>query len=169
MHFFNYTFTPFGIIIVLFAVIFSSPEKSDTISSLIILILQFLINYYFFKNIYQFKKPNIIRLSLVMFNIITTAIVFYFITAYWSPSWLLFTMPSAFAATFLNRKQTILIALISTASMFFVYWLRAYLLELEISTPTWTMALSNGLFIIVLSVFINNMSETIVKMRSNIR
>lgn len=169
MHFFNYTFTPFGILLILFAVLFSTPEKKDTIISITTLVVQFIVNFYLFKNIYHFKKPNRIRLFLVLFNILTTSIVFYFITAYWSPSWLLYSLPPAFGATFLNRIKTIIISVISVLSMFFIYWLRGYILDLEISLPLWTMAISNGLFIIVLSVFINNMSDVMIKLRTTAR
>lgn len=166
MHFFNYTFTPFGILLVLFAVLFSTPEKKDTIISITTLIVQFIVNFYLLKNIYHFKNPNHIRLFLILFNILTTSIVFYFITAYWSPSWLLYSLPPALGATFLNRAKTIIISFISVLSMFSVYWLRGYILGLEISMPIWTMAISNGLFIIVLAVFINNMSDVMIKLRT---
>jgi len=166
MHFFNYIFTPFGIIIVLFAIFFSNPEKNYTIASILTLAVQFIINFYVFKNIYKFKHMNAIRFWLVIFNIITTSVVFYFITAYWAPSWLLYIMPPAFASTFLNRRKTLLLSVLSALSMFFVYWLRSYLLELEISSTLWAMALCQGLFIVVISLFINNMSEMLVRMRT---
>ncbi|MCX7648031.1 MAG: hypothetical protein N2Z60_05425 [Elusimicrobiales bacterium] len=168
MHFFNYTFTPFGVITVIFAITLSSPDKTDTLIRLFTLAIQFIVNFYVFKNIYKFQKNmNATRVWLVIFNILTASVVFYFITAYWAPSWLLYAMPSSFAATFLNRKKTILISTLSVFSMFFVYWLRSLLLQLDISLQMWAMALSHGLFILTISIFINNMSETMIKMRSN--
>lgn len=167
MHFFNYTFTPFGIIIVIFAITLSSPERKDTVISLITLFIQFLTNFYIFKNIYHFKNINNTRTLLVIFNIITTSVVFYFISAYWAPSWLLYTMPSVFASTFLDRRKTILIAILSALAMYFIYWLRSLLFQAELSLTASFMALCHGLFIIILSIFINNISQTLTRIKTN--
>ncbi len=165
MHFYNYLFTPFGLILIIFALTLSSPEKKDTIVSIVTLIIQFSLNFYILKNLYTFKKPNSIRSFLVLFNIITTSIVFYHIMAYWAPSWLLYIIPPVFASTFLNRNKTLVISLFSAISMLFIYWLRSYILELSISHITLAMAICHALFIIVISLFVNSMSELITKIR----
>lgn len=170
MHYFNNIFTPFGIIILLFALFFSNPDKTTTTVTISVLIIQFITNFYFSKNIYRYiKYMSKIRVGIVIFNIITTSVIFYFITAYWAPSWLLYTMPPAFAATFMKKKPTILISAFSSISMLFIYWLRSYILELNLSTALWAMALCHALFIIVFALLINHMSELIIKMRETAR
>ncbi|MCX7641515.1 MAG: hypothetical protein N2Z20_02640 [Elusimicrobiales bacterium] len=165
MHSFNLIFTPFGLILVGFAIIFSNPEKRDIIASASTLIFQFIINYYILKNLYHFKKPMLIRKFIILFNIITTSIVFYYISSYWAPAWLLYTMPAIFGSTFLDKKNTIIFSILSSISMLSVYFIKAYILEIEISSTIFTMALSHVFFIITVSIFVNNLSETIVKMK----
>jgi len=167
MHFFNYTFTPFGIILVLFAVIFSNLPKKDTAISIITLLIQFGINHYVFKNLYHFKNPTRTRFILIFFNILTTSVVFYFITAYWATSWLLFTMPAVFGATFLDSKKTIIVSLLASFMMGFVYWFRAYIiLQSELSINYIAIIFTQVLFIIATSLFVNNISQTMVRLRT---
>lgn len=165
MHSFNLIFTPFGFVVVIFAIIFSSPEKKDIIISITTLIFQFALNFYLLKNLYHFKNPQFARKMIIILNIITTSFVFYYISSYWAPAWLLYTMPAIFGSTFLNRLQTIFFAIISSAAMFSVYLIRSIIFEIEISVTIFTMALSHALFIITVSIFVNNLSETLVKMR----
>lgn len=165
MHTFNLIFTPFGLILVSFAVIFSEPEKKDTILSIIVLVFQFITNHYIFKNIYHFPNPNLIRKLLILFNIITTSFLFYFIQSYWAPAWLLYTMPSIFGATFLTRNMTVIFSVISALSMLGVYYIKSFMLDIPLSPTIITMAFSHALFIVAVSVFVNGLSETIVKMR----
>ncbi|MGC9069936.1 MAG: hypothetical protein ACP5IO_01325 [Elusimicrobiales bacterium] len=165
MHTFNTIFTPFGIILVIFAVIFSQPEKKDTILSIATLTFQFVVNYYMSKNIYHFPKPQVLRKILVMFNIITTSVVFYLLQSYWAPVWLLYTMPSIFASTFLTTRQTILFSVISASLMLLAYYIKAFILDIELSPTIITMALCHSLFIIAVSVFVNTLCEAIVKIR----
>lgn len=165
MHSFNLTFTPFGFIIVFFAIIFSNPQKNEMITSITTLLIQFIINYYLIKNLYHFRKPHLIRKIIIIINIVTTSIVFYFVSSYWAPSWLLYTMPAIFGSTFLNKKETIFFSFLCCLAMFSIYFLRGWILDIEISTTIFTMAASHGLFIIAVSMFVNNLSETIVKMR----
>jgi len=167
VHFFNYIFTPFGIILILFAVIFSNLPQKDTIISIITLLIQFSINYYFFKNLYHFKNPPKIRFLLIFFNILTTSVLFYFITAYWASSWLLFTMPALFGATFLDFKKTLLVSIVSSFMMSFVYWFRAYIIfNSELSINFVAIIITQALFIIATALFVNNISQTMVKLRT---
>ncbi len=165
MQAFNMIFTPFGFILVIFALVFSQPQPKDTFLSIITLLIQFAINHYMFKNIYHFSKPHILRKMLVIFNILTTSIVFYSLQSYWAPVWLLYTMPPIFASTFLNQAQTIIFSLISALSMIFMYYLKATVLEIEISSTVMTMAMCHAFFIVAVSVFVNIISQAIVKMR----
>lgn len=165
MQTFNLIFTPFGIILVLFAVIFSSPSKADTLISLLTLSLQFTINHYISKNIYHFQKMYAIRKILILFNILTTSVVFYFIASWWAPAWLLYTMPAIFGATFLDTKNTLFFSLLSSISMLLVYYIRAKIFEIEISSTLLTMALCHAFFIIAVSFFVNNLWQTLIKIK----
>lgn len=166
MHLLNYFFTPFGIILVLFAIFFSEPEKNITYLSLTVLFIQFIVNFYISKNIYKFfRHMHQIRISLVLFNILTSAIIFYLTSAYWAPMWLLFIIPSATAAMFLNKLGTLIISLISSLTMLFIYYFRSLLFETQLSSQFWAMAICHALFIIFLPMFLNFMSQNLLKMR----
>lgn len=167
MHLFNYTFTPFGVILIIFAVIFSNLPVKDTLISILTLIIQFTTNYYAFKNIYHFKNPLKLRFFLIFFNILTTSIVFYFITAYWASSWLLFTMPPIFGATFLDFKKTIIVSIISSFMMSFIYWFRAYIIiQSELSINFAAIIFTQALFIIATAIFVNHISQMMIKLRN---
>lgn len=169
MHIFNYFFTPFGIVLILFAIFFSEPEKDVTYFSAGVLIIQFLVNFYISRNIYKFfRHMHQVRVSLVVFNTVTTSIIFYLLSAYWAPMWLLFVIPPAAGAMFMKRTGTILSSLFSALSMLFVYYLRSVMLEIETSPQLWAMASCQGLFIMIFSMFLNSMSEMMLKMRDSL-
>ncbi|PIS46638.1 MAG: hypothetical protein COT17_07615 [Elusimicrobia bacterium CG08_land_8_20_14_0_20_51_18] len=166
MHILNYFFTPFGIVLILFAIFFSEPEKNITYSSIAVLIVQFLVNFYLSKNIYKFfRHMHQVRISLVIFNIATTSIIFYLLSAYWAPMWLLFVIPPAAGAMFMKKTGTFLSSFFSALAMLFIYYLRSLILEIETSSRLWAMASCHGLFIIAFSMFLNSMSEMMLKMR----
>lgn len=169
MHSLNYFFTPFGILLVIFAIFFSEPEKNITYISLFVLIIQFIVNFYISQNIYKFfRHIHEIRISLVLFNIFTSAIIFYLLSAYWAPMWLLFVIPAATASMFMKKSGTFFISLISSVLMLFIYYLRSLIFETHLSPQFWAMATCHALFIIAFSMFINFMSETMIKMRDNL-
>jgi len=168
MHILNYFFTPFGIALILFAIFFSQPEKDITYISLFILLIQFLTNFYISKNIYKFSHMQKVRTALVLFNIITTIFIFYFLSPYWAPMWLLFIIPPATASMFMKKTGTFLTALFSALSMMGVYAFRSYVIDAEMPLQLIAMASCQALFIVAFSMFLNSMSNMIVKMRDNL-
>lgn len=166
MHIFNYFFTPFALISVLFAIYFSAPEKQITWMTIAIIAFQFVVNFYISKNIYKFfRHMQQVRIGLVLFNTISISAIFYLLSAYWAPIWLLYTIPPATAAMFLKKPGTFFISLFSAACMMGVYQIRSIILETELSQQLWAMAACHGIFIIIFSMFLNFMSETMTRMR----
>ncbi|MEW5951194.1 MAG: hypothetical protein GX447_01715 [Elusimicrobia bacterium] len=170
MHVFNYFFTPFALISVFFAIYFSSPEPAETKITLGIIFFLFAVNFYISKKIYSFfRYMQKIRIALVVFNTLGISAIFYFLSAYWAPIWLLFVIPPAAASLFLRKIGTFLISFFSALCMLGIYILRSKILETEFSVQLWAMASCHALFIIIFSMFINFMSETMTRMRDSSR
>ncbi len=166
MHVFNYFFTPFAILSVVFAIYFSSPEKNETIITFGIIFFLFAVNLYISKKIYRFfRHMQKIRTGLVIFNTLGISAIFYILSAYWAPIWLLFAIPPAAGALFLRKIGTFAVSLFASLCMLGVYLIRSRILETDFSTQLWAMASCHAIFIIVFSMFINFMSETMIKMR----
>lgn len=170
MHVFNYFFTPFSILSVVFAIYFSSPEKKETAITFAIILLLFAVNFYVSKKIYRFfRHMHKIRISLVVFNTIGISVIFYILSPYWAPIWLLFTIPPAAGALFLKKTGTFMVSLFASICMLTAYLIKSRVLETDFSTHLWAMASCHAIFIIVFSMFINFMSETIVKVKDSSR
>jgi hypothetical protein len=170
MHILNYYFTPFAIILIVFAVYFSEPEKSVTYASFAILAASFGANYWFTKNTYRFMRWSTnIRAIMVWLNLVTSAVLFYLLGSYWAPIWLLFIIAPATSAMFMKKGHVFIIAFVSAASMLGVYYLKSILLDIPFSQQLWGMASCHALFVIFLSMFVAAMSEMILKVRDSLR
>ncbi len=172
MHILNYYFTPFAVVLILFAIFFSEPEPAVTYASFAILAAAFITNYWLGKNIYRFLRwSRHIRALTVWVNLAVSAALFYLLSAYWAPVWLLFlTAPSA-SAMFMKKWQVFLIALASSVIMVFLYYVRslAYGEGGGMGAQLWGMALSQAVFIMFFSMFTAAMAEMIVKVRDSQR
>ncbi|MFA6434648.1 MAG: hypothetical protein WCW52_08130 [Elusimicrobiales bacterium] len=170
MHILNYYFTPFAIILIVFAVYFSEPEKSVTYASFAILAASFCANYWFTKNTYRFMRwSQNIRAIMVWLNLATSAVLFYLLGSYWAPMWLLFIIAPATSAMFMKRNLVLVVAFASAASMLGVYCLKSVQLGMPLGTQLWGMASCHALFVIFLSMFVEAMSEMILKVRDSLR
>jgi hypothetical protein len=170
MHILNYYFTPFAIILLIFAVYFSEPEKSVTYISFAILTFSFGANYWFTKNTYRFMRwMHGIRTIMVWLNLFTSAVLFYLLGSYWAPMWLLFIIAPATAAMFMSKGHVFFIAFASAASMLGVYYLKSVLLGFPFSQQLWGMALCHALFVVFISMFVAAMSEMILKVRDSLK
>ena len=99
MHILNYYFTPFAVILILFAIFFSEPERKVTYVSFAILGAAFIANFWLGRNVYRFMRwSRHIRAVTVWINLAVSCALFYLLSPYWAPMWLLFlTAPSASA------------------------------------------------------------------------
>jgi hypothetical protein len=169
MHILNYYFTPFAVILIIFAVFFSEPERSVTWASFAILAAAFAANYWLGKNVYRFLRwSRHMRSVTVWLNLAVSAALFYLLSPYWAPMWLLFlTAPSA-SAMYMKKWQVFLTALAASSTMIVIYYLRSLAYgEGGMGAQLWGMALSQAVFIIFFSVFTAAMAEMIVKVRDS--
>ena len=86
MHILNYYFTPFAVVLILFAIFFSEPEPRVTYLSFGILAAAFIANYWLGKNLYKFLRwSRHIRALTVWLNMAVSAALFYLLSPYWAP------------------------------------------------------------------------------------
>ncbi|MBI4802348.1 MAG: hypothetical protein HY796_07470 [Elusimicrobia bacterium] len=170
MHILNYYFTPFAVILIIFAIYFSEPEKSVTWASFAILAASFAVNYWFSKNAYRFMRwSRKIRSIIVWLYLITSVALFYLLGSYWAPMWLLFLIAPASSAMFMKKLQVFIVAFVSAASMLGVYYVKSLILEESLGTQLWAMASVQAMFVIFFSMFVAAMSEMILKVRDSLR
>ena len=166
MHILNYYFTPFAVILILFAIFFSEPEKSVTYASFAILTAAFIANYWLGSNVYRFMRwSRHIRTLTVVLNLAVSAALFYLLAAYWAPMWLLFLMAPAAGAMFMKKWQVFLTALASCAVMLALYYVRSVVNDMGTSPQLWAMAATQAVFIMFFSMFTATMAEMVVRVR----
>ena len=170
MHILNFYFTPFAVILIAFAVYFSEPEKNVTYAALALLGAAFGLNYWLSANVYRLMQvTRHIRGITVWINLLTSAALFYLLSPYWAPMWLLFLTAPAAAAMFMKKWQVFLTALAAAALMLGIYYLRSLIMEMELSSQLIGMAATQALFIIFFSMFTAAMAEMAVKVRDSMR
>ena len=171
MHILNYYFTPFAVILILFAIFFSGPDKNVTYLSFGILAGAFVINYWLNRNTYRFLRwSRHIRAVTVWLNLAVSAALFYLLSAYWAPMWLLFLTAPAASAMYMRKWQVLLTALLSSTVMLALYYVRGLDFgEGGLGTQLWAMAATQAVFIIFFSMFAAAMAEMIVKVRDSAR
>ncbi|HNT98439.1 MAG TPA: hypothetical protein PKK31_09260 [Elusimicrobiales bacterium] len=186
MHILNHFFIPFALILIGFAIYFSEPETAVTRLSFAVLLAAFALNVLINRNTYRFMRwIRALRVGLVWLNLLTAAVLFYLLGGYWAPMWLLFTMPSAAGAMFMGRAGAGLTAAAAAALMMAIYLFRgarfALIADPGITTyaealrqvlatgQLWGQAAIHALFIVVFALFVQAMSEMVVKMRDSMR
>ena len=170
MHILNYYFTPFAVILIVFAVYFSEPERNITFASFAILAAAFAANYWFNKNAYRFMRVmHGVRSLMVCVNLIVSAVLFYLLGSYWAPMWLLFLTAPAASAMFMKKAHVFLVAFASAAAMLGVYYLKSVQLDLQLGRQLWAMAVCHALFVLFFSMFVAAMSDMILKVRDSLR
>ena len=166
MHILNYYFTPFAVILISFAIFFSQPEKSTTYISFGLLAAAFALNYWMSANTYRLMRlTRSIRGIMVWINLLTSAGLFYLLSPYWAPMWLLFLTAPAASAMFMKKWQVFLTALAAAALMLGIY----YLLSGGIGPQLLGMAVTQAVFIVFFSMFTAAMAEMAVKVRDSMR
>jgi len=172
MHILNYYFTPFAVVLILFAIFFSEPEPRVTYLSFGILAAAFIANYWLGKNLYKFLRwSRHIRALTVWLNMAVSAALFYLLSPYWAPMWLLFLTAPAASAMYMKKWQVFLTALVSSALMAALYYIRtmAFGEGGEMGAQLWGMAATQAVFIIFFSMFTASMADMIVKVRDSMR
>ena len=170
MHLLNTYFTPFALILTIFAIYFSALDKQTIYGTFTILTATFAINWWVSKNEYKFFKwIQKIRILTVVFNLLITAIIFYLLGSYWAPTWLLFLIAPSASAMFMKRFHVFLIALSAAVLMLGTYYFKSLYLGLELGTVHWAMASIHAIFVILFSLFVNSMSQMILKVRDSSR
>ncbi|HAH30948.1 MAG TPA: hypothetical protein DCL44_01390 [Elusimicrobia bacterium] len=166
MHILNYYFTPFAVILIAFAIFFSEPERSVTYASFGLLAAAFALNYWMSANTYRLMQlTRSIRGIMVWINLLTSAALFYLLSPYWAPMWLLFLTAPAASAMFMKKWQVFLTALAAAGFMLGIY----YLLGGGIGPQLLGMATTQAVFIVFFSMFTAAMAEMAVKVRDSLR
>ncbi|OGS12445.1 MAG: hypothetical protein A2234_06985 [Elusimicrobia bacterium RIFOXYA2_FULL_58_8] len=170
MHILNYYFTPFAVILIAFAVFFSEPEKNVTYASFALLGAAFAVNYWLSANVYRLMQiTRSIRGITVWLNLLTSAALFYMLSPYWAPMWLLFLTAPAAAAMFMKKWQVFLTSLAAAALMLGIYYLRSVVYGMGLSSQLLGMAGTQAIFIIFFSMFTAAMAEMATKVRDSMR
>lgn len=185
MHILNYYFTPFAVILIVFAIFFSEPERSVTWASFGILAAAFAANWWLGHNTYRFIRwSRVIRAATVWLNLAVSAALFYLLSAYWAPMWLLFLTAPAASAMYMKKWQVFATAVSAAAIMVAIYFYRAVafltadapdmalgaaLAQAASNTQLLGMAATQAVFIIFFSMFTAAMAEMIVKVRDSMR
>ncbi|MBU2530214.1 MAG: hypothetical protein KKD35_04155 [Elusimicrobia bacterium] len=168
MHLLNAYFTPFALILTVFAIYFSALDKQTTYIAFGVLALTFVINWWVSKNEYKFFRwIQKIRVLTVIFNLLVTAVIFYLLGSYWAPTWLLFLIAPSASAMFMKRSHVFLIALSASLLMLGTYYFKSLYLDMQLGTVHWAMASIHAIFVILLSLFVNSMSQIILKVRDS--
>lgn len=172
MHILNYYFTPFAVILILFAIFFSEPDRQVTQTCFAILAAAFAANWWLGKNTYRFLRwSRHIRALTVWLNLGVSAALFYLLSPYWAPMWLLFLTAPAASAMYMRKWQVFLISLASAGLMVGLYYARslAYGEGGGMGTQLWGMAATQAVFIVFFSMFTAAMAEMVVKVRDSMR
>jgi hypothetical protein len=172
MHILNFYFTPFAVILILFAIFFSEPEPGVTRMSFAILGAAFAANWWLNRNTYRFLRwSRHIRALTVWLNLAVSATLFYLLSAYWAPMWLLFLTAPAASAMYMKKWQVLLVSLVSAGLMVGLYYARslAYGDGGGMGTQLWGMAGTQAVFIVFFSMFTAAMAEMIIKVRDSMR
>lgn len=170
MHILNYYFTPFAVILIAFAVFFSEPEKNVTYIAFALLGAAFAINYWLSANVYRLMQvTRSIRGVTVWINLLTSAALFYLLSPYWAPMWLLFLTAPAAAAMFMKKWQVFITALAAASIMLGIYYLRSVANGMALSSQLIAMASTQAIFIIFFSMFTAAMAEMAVKVRDSMQ
>jgi hypothetical protein len=186
MHILNYYFTPFAVILILFAIFFSQPEKEVTYISFGLLAAAFVLNIWLNSNIYRFMRwSRHIRAVTVWLNLAVSAALFYLLAAYWSSMWLLFLTAPAASAMFMKKWQVFGVALTSALLMISLYLYKgaasmlamdpeltgmsAALAQVLGNTQQLAIAATQAIFIIFFSMFAAAMTEMTLKVRDSMR
>ena len=170
MHILNYYFTPFAVILIVFAVYFSEPGRDVTYASFAILAAAFGVNYWVTRNTYRFMQwMHGVRALMVWLNLLTSTVLFYLLFPYWAPMWLLFLIAPATAAMFMKKAQVFFIACAASAAMLGAYYVKSLMMDMPFGEQLWATAAVQALFVIFISMFMAAMSEMILKVRDSLR
>ena len=172
MHILNYYFTPFAVILILFAIFFSEPERQVTYASFAILAVAFAANLWLNKNTYKFLRwSRHIRALTVWLNMAVSGALFYLLSPYWAPMWLLFLTAPAASAMYMKKWQVFLTSAASAGLMIGLYYVRSLLYGEGggMGSQLWGMAATQAVFIVFFSMFAAAMAEMVIKVRDSMR
>lgn len=169
MHNMNAYFTPFAVLLTVFAIYFSALDKKTAAITFAVLLTGFALNLFLAKNEYRlFKWIHKIRVFTVFVNLAVTTAIFYLIGSFWAPSWLLYLIAPAGAAMFMGKSATFAISSVSAALMLGVYFFKSRYFGLPLGQTQWAMASIHAIFVVVFSMFVNSMANMAVKIRDSL-
>ena len=95
---------------------------------------------------------NIIMYTRVIFNFLINIFLVYVLVGFWAPMWLLFVLTPVAVAIYGNIKNTILISILVSSTLLSIYGIKGLS-----SLNGWAEAITNSIFIVMLSLFIHTL------------
>ncbi len=162
----NRYFTPFALLLIASAVYFRIDEFKDAglqapAIAAGVLIADLLVNWWIGRNQYRWMAwAARLRFIQVWLNYVWAVPLFYLLYPYWAPMWLLFVMAPTAAALTLPKRHAVACSIISAGTMIGLYWHRQPLEGVFLG-----MAVSQAAFIIIFSMFVQGLAETVLRLR----
>ena len=162
----NRYFTPFALVLIASALYFRIDEFKDAglqapMIAAGILVADLVINWWIGRNQYRWMAwAHRLRVLQVWLNYVWAVPLFYLLYPYWAPMWLLFVMAPTAAALTLTTRHTVACALVSAGTMIGLYWHRQPLEGVFLG-----MAISQAAFILIFSLFVQGLAETVLRLR----
>ena len=171
MQMLNRYFAPFALLLIVSAIWFTVDNPTDVAHwdrsykmALAILAVSTLVNWWFSKNTYRFIHwSRQMRQAQIWLTFVWTVPLFWLLQPFWAPMWLLFVMAPATAALYTGQVETIVTAGVSAASMLGIYYLRG-VFDGGLG-PAGGMAIVHATFIVVLSLFVQGLAQTALRLR----
>lgn len=171
MQMLNRYFAPFALLLILSAICFTVENPMDVAHwdssyklAFGILALSAAVNWWFSANTYHFIHwARALRQLQIWLNFVWAVPLFWLLQPYWAPVWLLFVMAPSTAALYSSRRETLLTAAVSSASMLAIYYKRG-VFDGGLG-PAGGMAIVHAVFILVLSMFIHGLAQTALRLR----
>ncbi len=162
MQMLNRYFTPFALVLILFAIYFGEPDPRAYKLSLGILFASIVLNWWFSANTYRFIHwARQMRAVQVWLNFVWAVPLVYLLMPFWGPMWLLFVMAPVTAALYMTRPATFGVAVVSAGTLLGIYWHHGVF----DSGPAGGMACVHAIFIVVFSLFVHALAQTALRLR----
>ncbi|MFH1415610.1 MAG: hypothetical protein ABIH89_05945 [Elusimicrobiota bacterium] len=145
----NTYLTPFAVILVLAAILFSRPSGRALYGSIILLGIAILNNIATAVLVKRFPGYRSIRMAI---NLAVNIILVYLLVVFWGPIWYLFLLTPVATAVYSTRKRTLMISLLMSVLLAGIYAVRGVS-----ATVAWGQILCRIALLIFLSLFVNTL------------
>ncbi len=151
--------TPLAIFLVVMGIYLSEPVGAVLYVSLSMLVFSVLLNLSAVPVIKRHgsAKPWLAKARLCI-NVSVNIILVYCLSGYWTPIWLLLALTPIATAIYENRQKTLIASIGTSLALLLIHLVRSQ--SDTVSPVTWGPYAAYGLFIILLSLLINELVQT---------